>query len=622
MSEPDSTTRKDLGFEESLQQVEAVVWDFGRFRKRWATLDGLARFVLIAAGSLLAWAILDWAIELPAWPLLLLFLVAAGLGVWAAVRWLAKPQLSRVRPEDEARVIEGLHGGLDNQLIGSLQLGLQEFRAPAEEPLPFSAALVRALVVGTAVTLPRVNVNGLIDLSRTKRFLAAAICLAAVFVSCLVFGQQMIRQRCARLAEAYAVVMDTLFPVTMEVYPGDKPVVRGRPVELGVALHGARRDEVRLILRDSETEETTTTPLTILAGRASHVVASVESAFTYTFEYGGRHSPEHRILVDDLPEIKAINYELTPPDYTGQPMQLMTGRIKRLQGLSGTTVFVSFAASTELDPELCYVEWLAGGRERIDISGRFGSFGFEIRQPERLAIYLAHPFAKQSDEFRCKEPSLSIEVAVKRDQPPSVQMLVRKQSDMALTPGEANALRVPWLAKDDFGVEEVSIHYEVSTINELLGRGQRKGSRTHRIDPPRDRARGRFEQIFAGLQPPLAPGDQLRISLSAKDNNTETGPGLGKSEWIEILVVGSGFGMFTEGELSLAGRRESALSLLAAGRVKRATDLLQEPIKTVRTEEPQEFKKHTVEARPGQKTMLSQAEDDVGRYFELLSGGR
>ena len=622
MSEPNETFRKSLGFEDSLKQVEAAVLDFGRFRKRWVALDGLARFVLIAAGSLLAWAALDWAIELPAWPLLLLFLVAAGLALWATARWLVKPQLCRVRPEDEARAIEGLHGELDNQLIGSLQLGSQVARVSSGEPPPFSAALVRALVVRTAAALPRVEVKGLIDLSRTKRYVAAAVCLAVVFISCLVFGQEMIRQRGVRLAEAYAIVMDTLFPVTMEVYPGDKPVVRGRPVELGVTMHGARRNEVRLTCQDSETKETITTPLTIADDKASHVVGSVESAFAYSFEYGGRQSPEYQILVDDLPDIKAVNYELTPPPYTGQPMQLMTGRIKRLQGLSGTTVFVSFAASTKLHPELCYVEWQTGDKQRIDISGRFGSFGFEITQPERLAIYLAHPFADQADEFRCQDPSLTIEIAVKRDQPPTVQMLVRKQSDMALTPGEANALRIPWLAKDDFGVQEVSIHYEVSTINELLGRGLRKGSRAHPIDPPRDRARGRFEQIFAGIQPPLAPGDQLRISLSAKDNNVETGPGLGKSEWIEILLVGSGFGMFTEGELSLAGRRESALSLLQAHRVKRATDLLQEPVKTVRTEKPQEFKKQTIEARPGQKTMLSQAEDDVGRYFELLSGSR
>ena len=42
------------------------------------------------------------------------------------------------------------------------------------------------------------------------------------------------------------------------------------------------------------------------------------------------------VLVDDLPEISAINYELAPPAYTGQPARTLTGRLPRVAGLAGT----------------------------------------------------------------------------------------------------------------------------------------------------------------------------------------------------------------------------------------------------------------------------------------------
>ena len=609
-------SQQNLGFEDGLRRLRAGLHDFGRFRKRWARLDGVAKFVLATPGALLLWAALDWAVELPAWPLLLLFLAVCGLGVWASVRWLLKPQLLRVNAEREALVIESLHGALDNQLIGSLQLGGEIEKGG----LAYSPDLIKTLVANTAAGLPGIGARGLVDLSRTKRFLVSALSVLLLLAAALVFARAAIRQRYLRLGEAYKVVMDTLFPVTMKVRPGDWPVVRGHSVTLGVDVLGARRREVRLVRCDDETKETVTKSLKIADESAGDVMEDVQSPFTYYFEYGGRLSSKHRILVDDLPEIKAINYELTPPPYTGQSMQLMTGRLKKLQGLVGTTVFVSFAASTKLHSEFCYVEWQNGDRNRIEVSGRFGSFAFGIRKPDRLAIYLAHPFAGRSDEFRCKQPSRTIEIAVKRDQPPTVQMLIRKQTDLAMTPARANAIRIPWLATDDFGVAEVTLDYEVDTINELLGRGKRKGTLPHPVDPPRDRVKGRFEKIFRNVQPPLAPGDQIRISLAAKDNNTEPGPAVRRSDEIEILVVGSDFGMFTEGELSLGGRRESALALLQAHRVKRATDLLQEPVKTVRTEKPVDFKKYVLKANPDQKTMLSEAEDDVGRYFELLSG--
>ena len=53
--------------------IVAGVRRFGAFRKRWVLLEGAARFVVGFVGALLAWFLLDWAVKLPMWPLVLLF---------------------------------------------------------------------------------------------------------------------------------------------------------------------------------------------------------------------------------------------------------------------------------------------------------------------------------------------------------------------------------------------------------------------------------------------------------------------------------------------------------------------------------------------------------------------
>ena len=608
-----------LGFEDALANIRETARRFGRFRKRWAAMDGLARFAMVSLGALLIWFALDLAITLPPLPLLLLFLSACLLAVWACVRWLVRPLLRRVHVEREALTIERLHGGLDNGLIGSLQLGAEAIGS-REPTAGYSRGLIRELVIRTAQTLGAIQTRKLLDLSGTRRRILGATCVVAVAAGCMVLAHDALMNQGTRLRDAWAAVLDTLFPVSMKVEPGNLAVVRGRPVTLAVTVQGARRRTAALQLTDAGTGETAVIALPELTNeKTSYRVDSAEKSLTYRFRHGSRLSDEYRISVDDLPEIKTINYELTPPAYTGQAMRMITGRVPRLQGLAGTGILVSFAATTQLSPGLCYAKWRQSGQvQQVDISGRFGSFSFVIDRPESVTTYLTGHFGRG---FEMAEP-LSIEIDVQPDRPPTIEPLIRER-DLMLAPEEATELKLPWLAQDDFGVQEVSLVFEVNTINELLGRGKRDGKLVQVVDPPRDRVKGRFEKLFASLQPPLAPGDKAAIILSARDNNTETGPGMGRSQPIEVLVIGRDIGArFSEGEYGFGERRESSLLLRAVAQVKRSTDLLQDPVKTDRTETQQEFNKHQLKAIPGRESMLGVSEDSVGLYLELLSGGQ
>lgn len=593
-----------------LETLRQAVLKFGQFRKRWGILHGLALAVLALPGALLIWFLLDWAFRLPAWPLFLLFVLAAGAGLGAAIFWMLPPLFRPVRIEREAGAIESLHGSLDNQLIGSLQLG-EEVLASPNGKLGYSPEFVGLLVNQTTARMAELNLQTLVDLQRSKRLLAAAGGVALVILLLFVFAGSAVRERAHRLQDAYATVLDTLFPVELRVTPGEVAIVRGHPVELGVQAIGARRTEITLFRTNLKTKKTESTPLTLVNEKAVFALEKAEESFSYQFEYGGRRTESHRVLVDDLPEISAINFELSPPAYTGQPARTLTGRLPRVAGLAGTTVLVSFAATTDLNPELCYVEWADGSKQVLSVSGRFAHFGFTLSKPDRATLHLTGILGKG---FEMPQP-FSFEIAVQPDQAPTVRLAIKNRQVTMLAEDAAN-FALDWTAEDDYGIAEVNLEYKIDTVDALLGRAPREGTVPRRIEPARDLVKGRFAEMFKTLDPPLQPGDRITISLIARDNNTETGPGTGRSLPVEIVVVRPDLSGFVEQQFGFGG----ATLLGGLQKVKRSTDLLIEPTKTVRTEATQPVDKQPLKVRTDPETTPGGGSDAMADYFNLLSG--
>jgi len=575
-------------FDSLLESIKRIVRRFGRFRKRWAVLDGLATFVIVSPGALLLWFALDWALKLPPWMLLPLFAAACGFSLWACAKWAIIPQFSRVDTEREALAIERLHGEMDNRLIGSLQLG-EDLRAAAGKRVSYAPELVRELVRRTGKMLSTIRTKALVDLSRPKWHLAGGAAVAIIVALCLLYAQGAVRERGRRLANAYSALVELIFPVTLEVEPGNLAVVRGRPVTLSVNVKGARRREARLIMTEIGTKdiipEPVEEPLQLSDEKqASFEVAKADRTFTYQFAYGRRLSEEYEITVEDLPEVQAINYELTPPAYTGHPMHLLTGRVSKLKGLKGTGVLVNFAASTELDPELCRVEWGTGLEQDIDISGRFGSFSFVIETPDRLSVYLTGYLGKG---FEMAEP-LVFDVIVIDDNRPTIRVLTRN-TEVDMTEGEARGLRLPYLATDDFGIKEIVLSFHVESTHELFGHGKREGTITRRIDPPRERVKDRFTSIFSNIKPLPESGERISLRLKATDNNARD-PGTGHSREIVIDVfkpeLAFGFRDTRPGWARGIDDEGTGLRIMAGKPLERSTSLGQKAKKRHSTEAP------------------------------------
>jgi len=598
------------------EALDRALLGFGQYRKRWEMLHGASKFILAGPGLLLLWFAVDVLLLLPAWPLFISFVLIVGATGVALFKWVLRPALRPVYAEKEALIIEALHGRLDNQLIGSLQLGAEVGNADENTRLGYSPQFVITLLQRTAAFLETFQPHTLIDLRTARRTLAAAGLVIALTVGCCVFASPAVNERILRLKDAYALILDALFPVEMKVSPGDVAVIRGKTVTLIAEIPNARRSEVKLTQTSLATQESQTRTLSLQNGRAELAVENAQDSFSYSFEYGNRRSTVFTVQVGDLPDIKTINYELAFPAYTGQPARTLTGRVPKLRGLTGTSVLVSFAATTELHTDLSYVEWQDGSKQQIQFSGRYGHFSFTISRPERATIYLTSALAKppHEKEWRMAAP-ISFEVDVQRDEAPSVNIQL-KQKKMTMFADQAALFAFDWLAEDDFGVAEVTVEYRIDCIDELLGRKPRQDARTQAQEPPRERAKGRFMDLFKTLTPPLEPGDRITITVTAKDNNTETGPGGGRSQPVEIVIVRPDLGAFVEqkfgfGTLSPMGEMV---------KIKRSTDLLVDPTKTVRTEKALKIEKKDVKTNSRQESWPSGSEDATGDYFRLLSG--
>ena len=89
-------------------------------------------------------------------------------------------------------------------------------------------------------------------------------------------------------------------------------------------------------------------------------------------------------------------------------------------------------------------------------------------------------------------------------------------------------------------------------------------------------------------------------------------------------IVGNDLGQFVAGaDFGFTRREESALMLAGLKRVKRSTDLMEDPVKTLHTEgRIAGLNRHDVDAATRAETVPFGLEELISQYFQLLSGAK
>ena len=496
---------------------------------------------------------------LPWYVLLSLVALVICLAVYATIAYLVRPLLARIDVDREALLIESLHGHLDNQVIGSLQLGRELQTAQATgKPVAYSVAFASALVARTADSLHNLNIDSLVDRKKATRILCIAGAILLCFAGLVAARPNILAQRITRVREAYGTMIDRIYPpaisaasahhsyiqtpVTMgqriavlDVSSDDKPLslVRGTEVFLGVHVPTPRHKTARVILTNSKTDEITIHDLTLDAdgtavlkpsdpmvngdAKAKNPLSGDES-FTYQFENGDIRTPVRSIVVGDVPVISNMNIDLTYPSYTRMPTRTLIGKVSRISALKGTQVLVSITSTVDLDSKRSFVSWPGNQIQELSITGRFAHFFFIVDRSTPLSdppsIHLTGAMGK---EFEMPEP-FKFEVVAQEDAPPEVSLILsqkqktqgRSKDGVPVFDDQTKHFTLGAIATDDYGVTDMTLHYVVDSLDrtrDFPPRDPNGYQESFPVSPSQDRMKHNFTDVFKKLATDLVPGE-------------------------------------------------------------------------------------------------------------------
>ena len=285
------------------------------------------------------------------------------------------------------------------------------------------------------------------------------------------------------------------------VEPGDTVVPRGADVLVRARAHGfsAASLDVNASFAGSGRWERAGMLPSSRDGFREFVLVGVSDPVDYYVSAQGINSDRFRIEVADLPVITGIEVNLEFPDWTRLPER--TQDHGDVAGVEGTRVRIALEANRSLGDARLVV----GGKNRRLDDGR-GAFVIESPGTWHVALTHRGQVVRISDEYL---------IDVVRDRPPEVDFVFPGR-DRSATSIEEVVLRFG--AKDDFGVDDLTLRYAVNggawTDVEGSADGETEARLAHTV---------RLEELGDDQgNRPLRPGDLVSFHVTAKDHRQST----------------------------------------------------------------------------------------------------
>ncbi|HXM45378.1 MAG TPA: hypothetical protein VN924_29345 [Bryobacteraceae bacterium] len=283
----------------------------------------------------------------------------------------------------------------------------------------------------------------------------------------------------------------------ISVAPGNRTVRRLADQLIGAQLKGFQAQRVRMFAKyasSSKWEQADMRPQLRGTGY-EFLIAGVPESLDYYVEAGGVRSQQYHLKVVDLPGIKKLKVTYHFPGWTG-----MKDKIEDpggdLRAVEGTDADVA----VETDRPLVNGALLFDDGTKVPL--RSGENGLRIATVPIRKDGMYHIAAIDQGEDVRLSPDYFIEA--EKDEPPTVR-ITRPQRDARVNPIEEVTVTVE--GQDDFGLNELSLHYSVNgdaekTVSLLKGKGSKtaSGSTTIALEDFR-----------------LSPGDLVSLYATSRD---------------------------------------------------------------------------------------------------------
>ena len=276
------------------------------------------------------------------------------------------------------------------------------------------------------------------------------------------------------------------------VEPGDRTVRKRSDQVITARLVGFRSERVRLLARyasSSKWEEAAMRPQPDGPG-FEFMVAGVPESLEYYVDAGGVRSKTFRFHVIDLPAVKRIRVTYRYPAWTGMK-DAVEDPGGDLRAVEGTTAEVSVETDRPLSTGALVLD---DGRK---ISLRDGAAAVPIQKDGLYHV----ASTEQGEQVRLSEDYF---IEAQKDAPPTVR-IARPGRDARVSPIEEVGVTID--AKDDFGLQEMTLHYSVNagaekTVPLLRNKGAKSADGSTTI----------YLEDFK-----MAPGDIVSLYATARD---------------------------------------------------------------------------------------------------------
>ncbi|MBT3219387.1 MAG: hypothetical protein HN348_09875, partial [Proteobacteria bacterium] len=206
----------------------------------------------------------------------------------------------------------------------------------------------------------------------------------------------------------------------------------------------------------------------------------------------------------------------TYPDYTGLEPREVPNSTGDVRGLPGTRVHVVARSAEQVEAAALVAYDEPALDAEVDEEGRSISGSFTVQEDDgkyHLVLY------QESEPV----PSREFEIIVEPDLVPEVML---DSDDDVLELAADQSFSLQWAAKDDYGIRVAEVRIDGREIGETLAM------------PNARQAEVQGELYTQPRELGLSPGDRVRLSIVAWDNDTYSGSKAGESRSIELVILG------------------------------------------------------------------------------------
>ena len=457
----------------SPQLLDNRLTDLRRRVRQVLMTNGLSWLAAVLIGLVLAECLGDWLFHFDD-PVvrLILGLSIAGSAVWVFRRYLLTPLSVQLSDVDLALRIEDRYPGFQDSLASSVQF----IRAGAD-PRIGSPQLQQAVVATTLGRLEELDCRDVVDTRQVRHIISIAV---GVIVTTLLLAGLFRSQSAIALQRLFRPFSGPAWPrqtnlqllredLTPLEFDADNSlsVARGDTLQVFVenaAGHLPSRVTLEHRLADHKVVSETMRPTTMNDSHGEQreigvgQLPSVKGELEFRVAGGDDDQmPWCRLTIVPPPAVEKLQVTVTPPAYTGRPVERLPEGVGHIQGLLGSRVAISAVVNKPIRKAVLRANSQGRGKVTLAADQRHLETSFVIHEAGVRSWWFE---LQDAQGFEDGEPP-RYEVRGIPDVEPEIAIDV-PAADMQAT---ADAVvRVRTTARDDLGLKEMRLVYKVEQV--------------------------------------------------------------------------------------------------------------------------------------------------------------